>query len=199
LPLLVLPGLLWAYRKRSAMAIAIYAPVLAWWAILQPVAWHWDVNVTYFVGLAGALLLLIAEMHRVGSRLATPYRLYGVLITGGVLITLSYADMNVLLLHHSPATTSYIASLVIVLIGAAAMAGVVVLQQRDTLVSSQRVIPFAAILRRQWLPLTIVLLMAWLCFWHGIFTLHDAIHLNNIYKKNGCRRCWCRPLWSTSR
>ena len=51
LPLLVLPGLLWAYRKQSAMTVAIYAPLLAWWAILQPIAWRWQVNPIYFVGL----------------------------------------------------------------------------------------------------------------------------------------------------
>ena len=44
LPLLALPGLLWGYRRRSPLTVAIYAPLLAWWAVLQPVAWRWEVN-----------------------------------------------------------------------------------------------------------------------------------------------------------
>ena len=48
LPLLALPGLLWAYRKRSALTIGIYAPLLAWWAVLQPVAWQWEVDPALF-------------------------------------------------------------------------------------------------------------------------------------------------------
>ena len=172
LPLLVLPGLLWAYRKQSATTIAIYAPLLAWWAILQPIAWHWDVNPIYFVGLAGALLLLIAEIHRTGSRMAVPYRLYGVLIAGGVLVPMSFADFTIELLHYSPLDQNYVAGLVIALIGAAATLGAVMLQQRDT---ADRT-PFAAILRRQWLPLALILLLVGTCFWCGTVGDYNAQH-----------------------
>ena len=80
--------------EQSALTIGIYAPLLAWWVVLQPVAWRWEVNPVYFVGMAGALLLLIAAMHREGSLMAMPYRLYGVLITGGVLVPLSYRRLH---------------------------------------------------------------------------------------------------------
>ena len=130
LPLLALPGLWWAYRKRSATTVGLYAPLLAWWAVLQPVAWQWEVDPVYFVGLAGAIFLLIAEMHRAGSPLAKPYRLYGVLISGGVLVPLSFADFIINLLHRSPAVDHYVAGLVIGLIGAVAALGVFLWQQR---------------------------------------------------------------------
>jgi hypothetical protein len=172
LPLFVVPGLLWAYRKQSAMTIAIYAPLLAWWAILQPVAWHWDVNPIYFVGLAGALLLLVAEAHRTGSRMAVPYRLYGVLITGGVLVPMSFADFTIELLHYSRLHQNFAAGLVIALFGAAATLGAVMLQQRDTADKT----PFVAILRRQWLPLALVLFLAGTCFWCGAFGDYNTQH-----------------------
>jgi uncharacterized membrane protein len=185
LPLLVLPGLLWAYRKHSALTIALYAPLLAWWAVLQPVAWHWEVNPIYFVGLAGAVLLLIAEAHRVGSRMAMPYRLYGVLIAGGVLVPMSYADFTIELLHYSPVDYNYgynyVAALVIGLIGTVATLGVVLLQQRDTADKAFAATPFATILRRQWLPLALVLLMAGTCFWCGTFGDYAAQHSYHDY------------------
>ena len=173
LPLLALPGLLWAYRKPSVLAVGIYVPLLAWWAVLQPVAWQWQVDPIYVVGLAVALFLLVAEMHREGSPMARPYRLYGVLISGGVLVPLSFADRVVFLLRWHPAADSYIAGLVIGLIGALAALGVVLLQQRRATTDSLAAPPFAAILCRQWLPLALVLLLAGLCCWSGLFSQYD--------------------------
>lgn len=190
LPLMTLPGLVWAYRKRSVMTVSLYAPLLAWWAVLQPVAWRWEISPIYFVGLAGALLLMIAEMHHRQSPLAKPYRLYGVLITGGVLVPLSFADQIFELLRHSPAADDYVAGWVITLIGALAALAVVVLQQREEVTrvagnSRESTAPielrhysvnFASILRRQWLPLCIVLLLAGLCFWNGLLNVDDPQH-----------------------
>ena len=70
LPLLAVPGLMWAYRKGSPATLGLYVPLLAWWVILQPIAWHSDVNVVYFIGAAGALFLAIAECHETGSPMA---------------------------------------------------------------------------------------------------------------------------------
>ena len=44
LPLLALPGLIWAYRKRSPMTVSLYVPLLAWWIILQPIAWRLEAS-----------------------------------------------------------------------------------------------------------------------------------------------------------
>ena len=175
LPLLALPGLLWGYHKRSAVTIGIYAPLLAWWAILLPVAWDWNVDPIYFVGLAGALLLLIAESHRVGSPLAVPYRLYGVLITGGVLVALSCADEIIGLLGRN-LDQNYAAGLVVGIIGAVGVLGAVLLQQRDTQDKARAAVPFATLVRRHWLPLGLMLLMVGLCFWCEAFGSHDSRH-----------------------
>jgi uncharacterized membrane protein len=92
--LLSLPGLLWAYRKNSPMTVALYAPLLAWWVILQPFAWHFEANPVYFVGCVGGLFLLVAQCHPEESRLAIPYRFYGTLLTVGAMIPLSYYSFH---------------------------------------------------------------------------------------------------------
>jgi hypothetical protein len=171
LPLLVVPGLLWAYRRRSALTVAIYAPLLAWWAVLQPEAWHWEVNPFCVVGLAGVLLLLIAEMHRPRSPMARPYRLYGILLSGGGLVPLSYADILVCWLHSDPAKNCYIAGLVTGLVGAAAMLCVVLAQWRRARKDQSSVA--ASPLGRQWLPLLLILLLAGLYCWAGFFSQYD--------------------------
>jgi uncharacterized membrane protein len=84
------PGLFLAYRKSSFWRIALYVPLIAWWTLLQPVAWRYSGNPVYFIGAVGALLLVAAESHARGSRLAIPYRAYGALLFGGTLVPLSY-------------------------------------------------------------------------------------------------------------
>jgi uncharacterized membrane protein len=72
LPLLALPGLAWAYRKNSAAAVGLYVPLFGWWVILQAVAWDLEWQTVYIVGCTGALLMMVAEIHPSGSRLAIP-------------------------------------------------------------------------------------------------------------------------------
>ena len=94
LPLLALPGIVWAYRKQSVQTLSLYVPLLAWWTVLQAFAWQLGANPIYFVGSVGALLLVVAESHAAGSRFAIPYRYYGSLLVGGVLVPLSFYDLN---------------------------------------------------------------------------------------------------------
>src|SRR5262249_4065418 len=89
-PLLALPGLLWAYRKSSPRTVALYAPLLAWWVILQPFAWQFEANPVYFVGLVGGLFSRVATCHAEDGAMAIPYRFYGSLLAVGALIPLSY-------------------------------------------------------------------------------------------------------------
>lgn len=176
LPLLALPGLLWAYRKRSAAAVGLYVPLLAWWIILQPIAWHWEIVPVYFIGAAGALLLALAECHRTGSPMAVPYRLYGTLITAGVLVVVSFGDFNREMLHDNPATSSLVAGLLIALAGM----GTIVLADRfkpdGAVTASGGSIPLGRILKRQWLPVGLMALMAGLCLWNGLFSVYDPSH-----------------------
>jgi hypothetical protein len=193
LPLLVLPGILWAYRKQSATTIAVYAPVLAWWVVLLPVAWRWEVNPIYFVGLSGALFLIAAEGHRVGSRLAIPYRLYGVLITAGVLVPLGFADFQMEMQRHSAAGMSYAAGLVIALVTTIAALGLARLQARGSGGRKGAGATVPAVLQRQWLPLALVLLMVGLCLWNGAFSTHGATYHRSDYAARQLER-WTAPV-----
>jgi uncharacterized membrane protein len=94
LPLLALPGIVWAYQRQSVPTLSLYVPLLAWWTVLQAFAWRLDSNPIYFVGSVGALLLVVAECHAAVSRFAIPYRYYGSLLVGGALVPLSFYDLN---------------------------------------------------------------------------------------------------------
>ena len=88
LPLLAAPGLAWAYHRKSPMAIALYVPLLAWWAVLQAFAMRLDVRSVFWIGNVGAILILFAEAHRPRDPRGVPYRFWGVLMVAGVLLTL---------------------------------------------------------------------------------------------------------------
>jgi len=140
LPLLALPGIVWAYRKQSVRTLSLYVPLLAWWTVLQVFAWRLESNPIYFMGGVGALLLVIAECHAEGSRFAIPYRYYGSLLVGGALVPLSFFELHRYLGGSSlrlvaPSALLAIAALVVALV------------------------PERTITRRQVIPLGLVLLM----------------------------------------
>jgi uncharacterized membrane protein len=141
LPLLALPGMMWAYRRQSVQTLSLYVPLLAWWTVLQVFAWHLGSNPFYFIGSVGALLLVAAESHAAGSRFAVPYRYYGSLLVGGVLVPLSFYDLNKHLVGEWASRVGPSAVL-----GLLALAVVLVIH---------RTIP-----RRQAIPLGLALLMA---------------------------------------
>jgi len=94
LPVFVALGAWWSYRKNAPAALALYAPLLAWWLILQPLAWKLDSNPVFLIGGVGAVLLLLAESHKSGSKFAIPLRLWGFALAGGALIPLGSYDFN---------------------------------------------------------------------------------------------------------
>ena len=104
-------------------------------------AWHLASNPVYFVGSVGALLLVAAESHAAGSRFAIPYRYYGALLVGGVLVPLSFYDLNKHLVGEWASRVGPTALLAVL-----ALTAVLLLH---------RTIP-----RRQFIPLGLVLLMA---------------------------------------
>lgn len=170
LPLLVAPGLVWAYRKRSERAVALYVPLLAWWVVLQPFAWRLEANPVYFIGAVGGLLLLAAEAHRDGSVMAIPYRFYGASMVAGALVPMSYYEFNT----WSRSGRSdvglqalYLTCATVVLAGA--VVGVVAVVRRRT---RREALPPAAevreIARRQWLPCGMIVVMAALGFWNAL-------------------------------
>lgn len=94
LPLFVALGAWWAYRKRAPGALALYAPLLVWWLILQPFAWKLETNPVFLLGGAGAVLLVLAESHPRGSKFAIPLRLWGFALAGGALVPLGSFSFN---------------------------------------------------------------------------------------------------------
>jgi uncharacterized membrane protein len=167
LPLLALPGMLWAYRKRSPTTVGIYAALLAWWIVLLPIAWRFDVDVLFFIAAAGALFLLIAEMHSAGSLLAAPYRALGASLTVIALTPLGFGEFLSQMPYHTPANNNYLAAAIIASFGAVAALAVVLLRRFDGQAGSP--LPFMAILRRQWMPTLLFLLPIGLCLWCGLF------------------------------
>jgi uncharacterized membrane protein len=186
LPLLAFPGLIWAYRKRSPAVVGLYVPLISWWVILQPIVWHANANVIYFLGAAGALFLAIAQSHRAGNPMAAPYRLYGVLLTAGVLSVLSFADVIRELLRDSHNVLNGGSSIVMsnaaagAFIGLAGIGAIVLADAigfRRTAGSATGFvsIDLEGMLRRQWLTLLLMVLMAALCFWIGVFGTHSTL------------------------
>ncbi|MBI5396755.1 MAG: DUF2157 domain-containing protein, partial [Verrucomicrobia bacterium] len=87
---LLLPALAWAYRRASVGAVSLYVPVFAWWIVLQSFSWHFDWQAVFIVGAVGALLLVIAENHEPGNRMAVPYRFWGAALAAGALVPMSF-------------------------------------------------------------------------------------------------------------
>lgn len=171
-PLLALPGLFWAYRKNSAKTVALYVPLLAWWVILQPLAWRFQANPIYFIGCVGGLFLILAECHAEENPLAIPYRFYGAAMIGGVLVPLSYYS------YHSHLDLSGFNVALMVEMAAALVVSVLVvtaaaeLDRRAATLSGGRPVSLARAIwtenRRRWLPIGFTLFLAFLAF-YGIF------------------------------
>lgn len=151
LPLLALPGILWAYRKQSFKTLGLYVPLLAWWTVLQVFAWKVGSNPIYFVGSVGALLLVIAEAHAVGSRFAIPYRYYGSLLVGGALVPLSFYDLNKHLVGDSLSLIAPPALLAVL-----ALAVALLTNDRRT-IATRQLIPMGLVLLMALLPLAATL------------------------------------------
>lgn len=175
LPLLALPGIVWAYRKQSVPTLSLYVPLLAWWTILQVFAWRLDSNPVYFVGAVGALLLVIAESHAAGSRFAIPYRYYGSLLVGGVLVPLSFYQVNMYVGEGSFLAPAGPPALLAVL----ALAIVLLTQQTGRMLgaSRARASRWRIVAGGQAIPLGLTLLMLVLPLMAGAFRSGGSVQL----------------------
>lgn len=88
LPLLALPGLIWAYHRKSALAISLYVPLFAWWTVLQAFALQLHGRSIFWIGNVGAILILLAEAHRPRDPRGVPYRFWGVVMVSGILLAM---------------------------------------------------------------------------------------------------------------
>ena len=167
LPFLAVPGLLWGYRKGSSLTVGLYAALMAWWVVLQPVTWHWQSNVIYFIGTVGALFLIVAESHRPGSRFAVPYRLFGALMCGGALVPLSFYRANRLLIRKGWVGDGLTETLVIVALALATFTVAAALSRRSMEQPDSLLVRMSRLVRRHWFPACLLLFMAFLPLWYA--------------------------------
>ncbi len=168
LPLLALPGLMWAYRKGSVGAVSLYVAVLAWWFFLQPFAWGLEEESVYFIGAVGGLMLVIAESHSAGARFAVPYRLFGFLLAAGVLLVMSFHGFNRQTLYSIDDAKSLMLALVMAILSAAVIYVAAMFKRyesRGPISVGQQV---QQTVRRQWLPIGLVVLMIILLLWRTL-------------------------------
>jgi uncharacterized membrane protein len=159
--LMAAPGLLMAYRSNSLWRVALYVPLIVWWAVLQPVAWRFSGNPVCFIGAVVALLLVVAESHARGSRLAIPYRAYGALLFGGTLVPLSYWRFNAWMRRYESPWAALAMTGTILVLAASIFALAEYLRYRyleqGQVEAGRRIDEMR---RRQWLPLSLTVLMA---------------------------------------
>jgi hypothetical protein len=175
LPVLALPGFVWAYRKASVATVGLYVPLLAWWVILQPVAWRGGGSPIYFIGSAGAWLLILAEAHRPGSLYAIPYRLYGVLLSAGVLVVLSFYGFYRNMGRAVGSQGGLRETLAIAVISLATIAAAALARRSRDDGHEPLTVLIRGILRRQWYPTALVLCMAFSAVWQSLFRTGEAV------------------------
>jgi hypothetical protein len=135
---------------------------------LQLFAWRLETNPIYFIGAVGALFLLWGESHKLGSLFAIPYRLWGMLLTGSVLVLLSIYDFNKDMFRHGHAFDGFVQTLAILVLAVATVAATLLVQRRfggDFIPFSVRV---ADLIQRESLPFVLVLFMLLLALWESI-------------------------------
>lgn len=158
--IVALAGLVVAYRRQSPTRVALYAPLIVWWTLLQPVAWRWlDQYPFYFVAGIGALLLVVSESHRAGSPLAIPYRWCGALLFGGSIYLLTFWDFHRYGLFHGDALWVFVSTAAILGLAATIFIAAEWLRyrylERGEADLADRL---DDVRRRQWLPLALVAL-----------------------------------------
>lgn len=168
-PLLALPGLIWAYRKNSAKTVSLYVPLLAWWVIMQPFAWRFQADPIYFIGCVGGLFLILAECHPEESPLAIPYRFFGAALMAGVLVPLSYYAYH----SHQDPTKLNMALMIemtaALIISVLVVAAAAEFDRRSAMLAGGRPISLAEAIRtenrRRWLPIGFTAFLAFLAFY----------------------------------
>lgn len=157
LPLLVLPGFIWAYRRHSPATVGLYVPLVVWWTVLQPIAWRFEWNTVFFLGVMGGGLLLVAGQHAAGSAFAIPYRFFGTALAAGVLVPVSFHEFL-----KDRARTDQPRGLLLTFLLATVVLLVPILVARRRPAEGgdgSEGHDLLAVVRRQWLPASLVLLM----------------------------------------
>jgi uncharacterized membrane protein len=161
LALAIAAGGLWiAYQRRSPWRVTLYVPLIAWWTLLQPIAWRFDDYPFYFVAAVGALLLVAAESHTPGSPLGIPYRWWGALLLGGPVYVLTFWNVHEWGLMHGDQLWVLTTSGIILLLAAIVFAAAEGLRYRYLELGQIDAARLWDDIRcRQWLPLSMVAAM----------------------------------------
>jgi len=173
LPLMVLPGIVWAYRKGSPLTLAIYLSVTAWWITLYPFCWQLHIDPMYWVTVLGGILLMIALIHGPRNNMAAPYYILGVGMVLSGLVPLSFADYlcdyyrNVELVHHNVYT-----GIGFIVAGLTCALGLAYWAQKKHVRQSGTPVSFSSQLVSLAVPLAIIVSMGLLCVWHGMMNVH---------------------------
>ncbi|MSU78935.1 MAG: DUF2157 domain-containing protein [Gemmataceae bacterium] len=168
LPVFASIGLTWAYHKNSPFTAALYVPLIVWWALLQPFSWHFRENPIFFIGSMGALLLLLAETHKEGSKFAIPYRLYGALLCMGVLSILGFYQAQQHMARFEDTGRFLIQTFLITLLAVIALAAAFVVQRRRDEMNNAYARLIYGFVVRQWLPVSMVALMFLMPIWYAL-------------------------------
>jgi uncharacterized membrane protein len=169
--LLALPGLLAGYREKSAATVSLYVVAITWWLVLQPFTWDLNFEMVYFIGAVGALLMVLAASHDPKSPFARPYRFLGTVMTGWVLILLSYHRINEDVFNR---VDSIQPAAIVEAAAIAALAVIALLPSSIRLMhrlsGSEAPTPtLAETIRRQALPISLTLVMLVSLLWHLLF------------------------------
>ncbi len=169
-PILAAPGIIWAYRRRSVRALGLYVALIAFWVVMQPLAWRFDEAPVYWIGAVGALLTLIAECHRPRDEMALPHRFFGVALAGGALIPLAVYDFNKNALRTVMSMNLSIEMAAALVAGALLLMVAADIDRRRT---GRETSLLSAVVeaKRRWFPLAMIVFFSLLGFWKASFGL----------------------------
>ncbi len=162
LPLMAAPGILWAYRRNSVKTLAMYLPLVAWWLILLPISWNRNLNPVYFMGAVAAIFLAFAETHRIGDPKAALFRLYGAVVTVGLLFLMGFMDFQREMQGHLGGWTLVQASLILVF----GLGLIALLNQWGSPHPNDSPDFFKRYIQRFWLPSSLIVMFAALSLWN---------------------------------
>ena len=173
LPLLVLPGIVWAYRKGSPLTLAIYLAVIAWWIVLYPLCWQLRIDPMYWVAVLGGIFSMIALIHGPRNNMAAPFYTLGVGMVLVALVPLSFADYQCFYRSGIESTDLKIyAGICFILAGLICALGLAYRAQKKSVRQSGTALSFSSQLVPLAIPLAIIGAMGFLCIWHGIIDVH---------------------------
>jgi uncharacterized membrane protein len=173
LPLMVLPGIVWAYRKGSPLTLAIYLSVVAWWIVLYPLCWQLPVDPMYWLAVLGGIFSMIAIIHGPRNNMAAPFYILGVGMVLVALVPLSFADYQCFYRSDIESTGLKIyTGICFILAGLVCALGLARRAQKKSLRQSGTAVSFSSQLVSLAIPLAIIGAMGFLCIWHGMMNVH---------------------------